>query len=77
MRPAFLLQQGEVTGEQSMTIPEALDKAHEGGYHIYGSDGMDTDYEGATNDYSAWTRKDNESSFIVPTEKTFLDRQVS
>jgi hypothetical protein len=58
-----------------MTIPEALDKAHEGGYHIYGSDGMDTDYEGATNDYSAWTRKDNESSFIVPTEKTFLDPQ--
>jgi hypothetical protein len=34
---------------------------------------MDTDYEGATNDYSAWTRKDNESSFLVPTEETFLD----
>jgi hypothetical protein len=56
-----------------MTIPEALDKANEGGYHIYGSDGIDTDYEGATNDYSAWTRKDNESSFLVPTEETFLD----
>ena len=36
-----------------MMIHEAIDKAHEGGYHIYGSDGMDTDYEGATNDYSA------------------------
>src|SRR5262249_15930455 len=46
-----------------------------GGYHIYGSDGMDTDYQGATNDYCAWTRKDNESSFIVPTEETFLDPQ--
>jgi hypothetical protein len=56
-----------------MTIQEALNKATEGGYHIHGSDGMDTDYEGATNDYSAWTRKDNESSFIVPTEETFLD----
>jgi hypothetical protein len=56
-----------------MMIHEAIDKATEGGYHIYGSDGMDTDYEGATNDYSAWTRKDNSSSFLVPTEETFLD----
>jgi hypothetical protein len=56
-----------------MTIPEAIDKAVEGGYHIYGSDGMDTDYEGATNDYAAWTRKDTASSFLVPTEATFLD----
>ena len=39
-----------------MTIPEALDKAVEEGYHIYGSKGMDTDYEGATNDYAAWTK---------------------
>jgi len=58
-----------------MMIQEALNTAVEGGYHQYGSDGMDTDYEGATNDYSAWTRKDNESSFIVPTEETFLDPQ--
>src|SRR5881275_1731662 len=58
-----------------MTIQEALNTAVEGGYHLYGSDGMDTDYEGATNDYSAWTRKDNKSSFLVPTEETFLDPQ--
>jgi hypothetical protein len=58
-----------------MTIQEAMNKAVEGGYHIYGSDGMDTDYEGATHDYSAWTRKDNASSFLVPTEETFLDPQ--
>ncbi len=58
-----------------MTVQEALNKATEGGYHISGSDGMDTDYEGATNDYSAWTRKDNKSSFLVPTEETFLDPQ--
>jgi hypothetical protein len=56
-----------------MTVQEVIDKAVEGGYHIYGSDGMETDYGGATKDYSAWTRKDNESSFIVPTEETFLD----
>src|SRR4029453_6753152 len=58
---------------KTMMIQEAIDKAKEGGYHIYGSDGMDTDYEGATTDYSAWTRKDNASSFLVPTEETFLD----
>ena len=58
-----------------ITIQNAINKAVEGGYHIYGSDGMDTDYEGATNDYSAWTRKDNASSFLVPTEETFLDPQ--
>ena len=58
-----------------MTVQEALNAAVEGGYHIYGSDGMDTDYEGATSDYSAWTRKDNASSFLVPTEETFLDPQ--
>ena len=56
-----------------MRIPEAINKAVEGGYHIHGSDGVETSYEGATHDYSAWTRKDNESSFIVPTEETFLD----
>jgi hypothetical protein len=56
-----------------MTIQEAIDHAVAGGYHIYGLDGMDTLYEGANSEYSVWTRKDNESSFIVLTEKTFLD----
>ena len=56
-----------------MTIQEALNKAVEGGYHIYGSDGMDTYYEGANSEYSVWTRKDNDSSFIVPVAETFLD----
>jgi hypothetical protein len=65
----------EVRRSTMMTIQEAIHKAVEGGYHIYGSDGMDTDYAGATHDYTAWTRKDNASSFIVPTEETFLDPQ--
>ena len=67
--------QEEVRRSTSMTIQEAIDKAVKGGYHIYGSDGMDTDYGGANSEYSVWTRKDNESSFIVLTEKTFLDPQ--
>jgi hypothetical protein len=58
-----------------MTIQEAINKANESGYHIYGSDGMETSYDGANSEYSVWTRKDNESSFIVLTEKTFLDPQ--
>lgn len=53
-----------------MTLEEVLKKATEGGYHLYGSDGMDTDYGGANSEYSVWTRKDNESSFIIPVEET-------
>ena len=56
-----------------MTVQEALQKATEGGYHVDGSDGVETDYGGANNEYSVWTRKDNASSFIVPVEATFLD----
>ena len=56
-----------------MTIQDALNKATEGGYHINGFDGMDTYYEGANSEYSVWTRKDNESSFIIPVAETFLD----
>jgi hypothetical protein len=56
-----------------MMIQEAIDKANEGGYHMHGSDGMETSYDGATNEFSGWTRKDNLSTFLVPTEETFLD----
>lgn len=56
-----------------MTIQEAINKANEGGYHIHGSDGMETSYDGASDEFSAWTRKDNLSTFLVPTEETFLD----
>src|SRR5438552_3228784 len=58
---------------KNMTIAEVLKKAVEGGYHINGADEMDTDYSGASSDYSAWTRKDNQSSFLVAVEETFLD----
>jgi hypothetical protein len=56
-----------------MTIPEALNKAAEGGYHVQGSDGMETCSEGANDEYAAWTRKDNESTFVVAVEETFLN----
>ena len=56
-----------------MTIQDAVHKATEGGYHIRVSDGMETYYSGATCHYSAWTRKDNDSSFMVAMEETFLD----
>ena len=56
-----------------MTIAEVLKKATEGGYHINGSDGVEISYIGANDEYSAWTRTDNESSFMVPVEETLLD----
>jgi hypothetical protein len=56
-----------------MTIAEALKKATEGGYHIHGNDGTETSYEGANSEFSAWTRKDNASTFMVAVEETFLD----
>jgi len=56
-----------------MTIQEAVDKAVEGGYHLHGTDGVATVYTGANSEYSAWTRTDNHSSFMVPVQETFLD----
>src|SRR5262245_58756386 len=58
---------------KTMTIAEALKTATEGGYHMQASDGMDTEYAGANNEYSVWTRKDNASSFIIPVTDAFLD----
>ena len=48
-----------------MTIPEAVNTAVEGGYHLHGTDGVATVYTGASNEYSAWTRTDNHSSCYV------------
>ena len=56
-----------------MTIAEALTTATAGGYHINGSDGMETSYSGASRQYSAWTRKDNDSTFLVAVEETLPD----
>src|SRR5439155_1633593 len=40
---SILAYSEEVRRRKYMTVQEALNKATEGGYHIYGSDGMDTD----------------------------------
>ena len=56
-----------------MMIQEAMNKAVEGGYHIDGSDGIATSYSRANDEYSAWTRTDNDASFMVPVEETLLD----
>ena len=56
-----------------MTLEEVLKKATEGGYHIHGSDGTATFYDGANSDFSAWTRTDNGSTFMVAMEETLLD----
>ena len=56
-----------------MTIQEAMNKATKGGYHIHGSDGAETYYSGANSEFSLWTRRDNDSSFMVAMEETFLD----
>ena len=60
-------------GNPAMTIQEAVNTAVAGGYHLHGSDGVATVYTGANSDFSAWTRTDNDSSFLIPVEETFLD----
>jgi hypothetical protein len=74
-RASFLIQEvkSDKNREKTMTIREAIHKATETGYHINGSDGMETSYEGASNEYSPWTRKDNASTFVITVEETFLD----
>jgi len=56
-----------------MTIDEALHKAVAEGYHSQSLHGVETSYSGANREFSVWTRTDNHSSFVVPTEGTFLD----
>jgi hypothetical protein len=56
-----------------MTINEALNAAIAGGYRVEGFDGVKTSCSGVNSDYSAWTRKDTQSSFLVPMQETFLD----
>jgi hypothetical protein len=50
---------------KNMIIEEAVNKATDGGYHINGFDGTEPYYSGTSSHYSAWTRQDNDSSFVV------------
>jgi hypothetical protein len=56
-----------------MTIQEAVNTAVAGGYHLHGTDGVTTVYTGANSEFSAWTRTNNHSSFMVSVHETFLD----
>ena len=56
-----------------MTIQEAMHTAIAGGYHMQGADGGEIAFSGANNEYSAWTRTDTQSSFLIPVQETLLD----
>ena len=56
-----------------MTIQEAMHTAIAGGYHMQGVDGGEIAFSGANNEYSAWTRIDTQSSFLIPVQETLLD----
>jgi hypothetical protein len=56
-----------------MTIQEAVQTAIAGGYQIQGADGGEIAFSGANNAYSAWTRTDTQSSFLIPVQETLLD----
>jgi len=63
----------EGLGEQSMTIQEAINKAVEGGYHLNGADGRDTDDASANSECSAWTRNDTDSTWVAGVKAALLD----
>ena len=65
--------EAEVQGEQPMTIQEAMSKAIEGGYHLHGSDGRDTDDAGAHRECSAGTRNVIDSPCSAGVKASLLD----
>jgi hypothetical protein len=56
-----------------MTIQEAMNTAIEGGYHLNGFDGRDTDDAGANRACSAWTRNDTDSTWVAGVKEALLD----
>ncbi len=56
-----------------MTIDEAIINAVKEGYHVRVFDGIEMYYSGANTEWSVWTRTDNDSSFMVRVEESFLD----
>jgi hypothetical protein len=63
----------EMQGEQPMTLQEAMNKAVEGGYHLHGSDRMDTDDAGANREGSAWIRTEDAPTCVVGVQEPLLD----
>jgi hypothetical protein len=56
-----------------MTIQEAINKAVEEGYHLNGSDGMDTDDDGAHRACSVWTSNDTDAPCSATVKASLLD----
>jgi hypothetical protein len=56
-----------------MTIQDAIKHAVTGGYHLDSADGVAIAFIGANDEYSAWTRTDTESSFMISVQETLLD----
>ena len=63
----------EGLGEQPMTIQEAIKKAVDGGYHLNGADGRDTDEAGVHRACSAWTRNATDSTWVAGVKEALLD----
>ena len=60
-----------------MTINEAMTTAVKEGYHVKSFAGIEMYLSGANDEWSVWTRKDTESSFMARVEETFLDASFS
>jgi len=58
---------------ECMTIQEVFKNAVKEGYHVKSFDGVDTYFSGVNTEWSVWTRRDNESSFMIRVEETFFD----
>jgi len=56
-----------------MTIDEVIFNAVKEGYHVKVFDGIDMYYGRANTEWAVWSRTDNDSSFMVPVERLFLD----
>jgi len=75
---AFLILTNQAHNERGgerkrMTINEAIISAVKEGYHVSSFVGIDMYYSGADTEWSVWTRRDNESSYMARVEESFLD----
>jgi hypothetical protein len=58
-----------------MTIADAIQYATAHSYRVQSEDGIAMHFGDANTEYSVWTRPDNQSSFMLRVEETFLDPQ--
>jgi hypothetical protein len=75
MQSAGLTQEGQSDRSQRVPYDDPRDRADRDsrGIPMQGSDGGEIAFSGANNAYSAWTRTDTQSSFLIPVQETLLD----